>query len=60
MNDDKALTQMELDKLCVVFSRMSPSAKNSFISMMITKFPNKYMQLVDALGEDFEDYIAKA
>jgi hypothetical protein len=60
MNDDKAFTESELSKMCYVFGKMSYNAKNQFICMMITHYPNKFTQLVDALGEEYEEYVAKA
>jgi hypothetical protein len=60
MNDDKAFTQDQLAKMCMVFSKMSNHAKNQFICMMISHYPNKFTQLVDALGEEYEDHVGKA
>lgn len=60
MNDDKAFTQDQLAKMCIVFSKMSNHSRNQFICMMITHYPNKFTQLVDALGEEYEDYVGKA
>ena len=60
MSDDKQFTQSELDKMCMVFFKMSTQSRNSFICMMIQNYPNKFIQLVDALGEDYEEYVAKA
>jgi hypothetical protein len=60
MKDDKAFTQDQLEKMCMVFGRMPNHARDQFICMMITHYPNKFTQLVDALGEEYEDYVGKA
>lgn len=59
-NLDRDLTDSELDKVYYIFKKMSPAAKDAFISMIITKFPNNFDQIITKLGDEYIKNITNA
>lgn len=60
MKEQKPLTENELEKISVLFHRMSTSAKHAFLAMAIIKFSHNYEQIIDKLGEEYEKCIIRA
>ena len=60
INDKKSLSTSELQKLASLYFKMSTSARDAFIVMVITKFPDNFKEITTYLGTVYEKSITRA
>ena len=59
-NKTKPLTLMELHKLASLYKKMSKSAKDSFICMMLMKHEENFAEIITFLGKEYIKNINRA
>lgn len=57
---DRPLTEMELEKISYLFSKMSLSAKHSFIVKILTSSEVHFQPIINKLGDQYEKIIIRA
>lgn len=57
---EKPLTLAELSKLTALYTKMSPSAKEAFLAMVLIKYTDNYWEIINYLGENYERTVPRA
>lgn len=57
---DKSLSLGELGKLAGLYTKMSPAAKQAFLSMVMLKYSDNYWEIIKFLGENYERTVPRA
>jgi hypothetical protein len=54
------LTAKDINSIVYVFSKMSVSARLTFLAGLLTEHPEHYVKVCNALGDQYFDTIASA